>query len=116
MLNYLRGLPVLTSGLVTHVNNEPTPDLDSFLKAVVKIPDNTYFRLRAVTFDSVPWVVTMKKNEHYFPTVNWIKDEHQPSGWRRVTYEAGKMIEGEGADGVPSMTDDVGEPDDLAAI
>ena len=23
------------------------------------------FRLKAVTFDNVPWVVTMKKNDHY---------------------------------------------------
>lgn len=83
---------------------------------MVKIPDNTYFRLRAVTFDSVPWVVTMKKNEHYFPTVEWIKDKSVDIGWRRVTYEAGKVIEGEGAEGVPTVTDDVGEPDDLAAI
>lgn len=82
----------------------------------MKIPDNTYFRLRAVTFDSVPWVVTMKKNEHYFPTVEWIKDPAVETRWRRVTYEAGKMIEGEGAEGVPTVTDDVGEPDDLAVV
>lgn len=43
----------------------PTPDLDRFVKEVSKVPDNTYFRLRAVTFDNVPWVVTMKKNDHY---------------------------------------------------
>lgn len=36
-----------------------------FVNEVRKIADNTYFRLRAVTFDNVPWVVTMKKNDHY---------------------------------------------------
>lgn len=76
----------------------------------------TDFRLRAVTFDSVPWVITMKKNEHYFPTVEWIKDPSAECGWRRLTYEAGKKIEGEGQEGVPSVTDDTGEPDDAAAI
>ncbi|KAJ4389708.1 hypothetical protein N0V93_007180 [Gnomoniopsis smithogilvyi] len=116
-----RGSPSYQYGLaptnfITHVNNAPTPDLESFLEAVVKIPDNTYFRLRAVTFDSVPWVVTMKKNEHYFPTVEWIKDPSVETRWRRVTYEAGKMLEGEGTEGVPSTTDDVGEPDDLAVV
>lgn len=103
------------TNFILSVNDSPTPDLESFLQAVTKIPDNTYFRLRAVTFDSVPWIVTMKKNEHYFPTVQWIKDKSVDIGWRRITYEAGKMIDGEGADGVPSVTDDVGEPDDLAS-
>ncbi len=49
----------------------------------------------------MPWVVTMKKNEHYFPTVEWIKDSNEPCGWRRVTYEGGgKVVEGEPAEGV----------------
>ena len=47
------------------VNGKPTPELSSFIQEVNKIPDNTYFRLRAMTFDNVPWVATMKKNEHY---------------------------------------------------
>lgn len=47
------------------MNGVQTPDLNSFVREVNKIPDNTYFRLRAVTFDNVPWVVTMKKNDHY---------------------------------------------------
>lgn len=116
-----RGSPAYQYGLaptnfITHVNNKPTPDLESFLRAVEEIPDNTYFRLKAVTFDSVPWVVTMKKNEHYFPTVEWIKDPSVECGWRRVTYEAGKQVDGEGAEGVPSVTDDTGEPDDVALV
>lgn len=53
-----------------------------------------------MTFDSVPWVVTMKKNEHYFPTMDFIKDPKEECGWRRVTYEGGKVIQGEGPDGV----------------
>ena len=42
----------------------------------------------------------MKKNDHYFPTMEWIKDPAEACGWRRVTYEQGKPIEGEGADGI----------------
>lgn len=123
-----RGSPAYQYGLaptnfITHVNGKPTPDLESFLAAVVKIPDNTCklsslslpfildwrqstntntpdFRLRAMTFDSVPWVVTMKKNEHYFPTMEVVRDPSEECGWRRVTYEGGKVIQGEGPDGV----------------
>ncbi|KAL2148577.1 hypothetical protein VTH82DRAFT_2131 [Thermothelomyces myriococcoides] len=100
-----RGSPAYQYGLaptnfITHVNGKATPDLESFLAEVIKIPDNTYFRLRAMTFDSVPWVVTMKKNDHYFPTMELIKDPSDECGWRRITYEGGKVIQGEGPDGV----------------
>ncbi|KAJ4294754.1 hypothetical protein N0V88_004988 [Collariella sp. IMI 366227] len=100
-----RGSPSYQYGLaptnfITHVNGVETPDLESFLAEVIKIPDNTYFRLRSMTFDNVPWMVTMKKNEHYFPTAELIKDPSEECGWRRVTYEHGKVIKGEGPDGV----------------
>ncbi|TLS29541.1 hypothetical protein PpBr36_01349, partial [Pyricularia pennisetigena] len=108
-----RGSPSYQYGLaptnfITHVNGKRTPDLKSFLAAVTAIPDNTYFRLKAVTFDSVPWVVTMKKNEHYFPTVEWIKDSSEDCGWRRVTYEGGKAMEGEPSEGVPAVEEEAG--------
>lgn len=65
-----RGSPAYQYGLaptnfITHVNGVKTNDLDAFMSEVSKIEDNTYFRLRAMTFDNVPWVVTMKKNDHY---------------------------------------------------
>jgi pro-apoptotic serine protease NMA111 len=65
-----RGSPSYQYGLsptnfITAVNGVETHDLDGFVREVDQIPDNTYFRLRAVTFDNVPWVVTMKKNDHY---------------------------------------------------
>lgn len=79
-----------------------------------KIPDNTYFRLRAVTFDNVPWVVTMKKNDHYvshsvplvspwsfsltnryqFPMSEYIKDPSVEAGWRTISHD---KVEGVGA-------------------
>lgn len=69
-----RGSPSYQYGLaptnfITAVNGVETKDLDSFVREVNKIGDNTYFRLRAVTFDNVPWVVTMKKNDHYVSVV-----------------------------------------------
>ena len=57
--------------------------------------------MKAVTFDSVPWMITMKKNDHYFPTMEWIKDSQEACGWRRVTYEGGEIFKGETTDGVP---------------
>ena len=82
-----RGSPSYQYGLsptnfITAVNDISTPTLTEFLDAVNKIPDNTYFRLRVCTFDNVPWVATMKKNEHYFPTVEYVKDASEANGWR----------------------------------
>ncbi|RDW91884.1 putative pro-apoptotic serine protease [Coleophoma crateriformis] len=105
-----RGSPAYQYGLaptnfITHVNGKSTPDLDAFLKAVVDIPDNTYFRLKAMTFDNVPWVVTMKKNDHYFPTTDWVKDK-STMDWNRITYEQGKAVKGEGHDGINVVAGD----------
>jgi pro-apoptotic serine protease NMA111 len=80
-----RGSPSFMYGLaptnfITAVNGVPTPTIQTFLTEVNKIPDNTYFRLRVVTFDNVPWVATMKKNEHYFPTMEFIRQTIEGKG------------------------------------
>lgn len=68
------------------------------------IPDNTYFRLRAVTFDNVPWVATMKKNEHYFPTSEFKKED---GAWvKKVFGEEG----GVGAEVMDEGEDDGANP------
>ncbi|KAL9129318.1 MAG: hypothetical protein Q9217_002189 [Psora testacea] len=108
-----RGSPSYQYGLaptnfITAVNDSPTPTLTEFLAAVNVIPDNTYFRLRVHTFDNVPWVATMKKNEHYFPTVEYTKDANEPNGWKVKTWAeedgvidlaGGLMDEGGGGSG-----------------
>ena len=104
----MRGSPAYQYGLaptnfILAVNGTPTRDVKSFLEETNKIPDNTYFRLKAITFDSVKWVVTMKKCEHYFPTVEFIKDESERCHWRRVTYEDGTEKQGEGNAGAGAM-------------
>lgn len=48
----------------------------------------------------------MKKNDHYFPTVEWVKDSSEACGWKRTTYEGGATIQGEATDGVPTMGED----------
>lgn len=97
-----RGSPSYQYGLaptnfITAVNDILTPTLTQFLDAVNKIPDNTYFRLRVCTFDNVPWVATMKKNEHYFPTVEYVKDSREANGWRvRSWGEKGGVLDAAG--------------------
>ena len=100
-----RGSPSYQYGLsptnfITAVNDSPTPTLTEFLTAVNAIPDNTYFRLRVCTFDNVPWVATMKKNEHYFPTTEYVKDTREANGWKvRSWGEEGGVENGTGAPG-----------------
>ena len=101
---YMYGLA--PTNFIMAVNAVPTPDLKTFLAEVNKIPDNAYFRLRVMTFDNVPWVATMKKNEHYFPTVEFIKDKEVREGWRRVLYEGGKEVKGEGEPIMPGAADE----------
>ncbi|RVX66593.1 Pro-apoptotic serine protease [Exophiala mesophila] len=114
-----RGSPAYQYGLaptnfITHVNGVMTPDLDAFVAEVSKIEDNTYFRLRAMTFDNVPWVVTMKKNDHYFPMSEYVKDVNQPNGWKVISYR-GKGKRANREDGAPVTAEAMDEEGDDAS-
>ena len=116
-----RGSPSYQYGLaptnfITAVNDSPTPTLTEFLTAVNSIPDNTYFRLRVMTFDNVPWVATMKKNEHYFPTVEYRKDASEPNGWKVKIWAEDKGVEDAAGgvmeeSGTGEMGDGEGDPE-----
>ena len=41
----------------------------------------------------------MKKNEHYFPTMEFVKDAAENNGWKRRTFEGGA-----GSNGVQNLT------------
>jgi pro-apoptotic serine protease NMA111 len=101
------------TNFITHVNGVPTPDLDTFLREATKIADNTYFRLKVMTFDNVPWVATMKKNEHYFPTIEFLKDDKEALGWKKVVREAEKGGEDQLIEG--GMEVEIGSAADLTA-
>jgi len=58
-------------------------DLTAFLNVALTIPDNTYVRVKIVTFDNQPLVLAVKTNHHYFPTLEMIKDPSSEGGWRR---------------------------------
>ena len=82
---------LVPTNFILAVNGVKTVTLDDFLLEVSKIPDNTYFRLRVMTFDNIPFVITIKKNEHYFPTMEFVKDESESCGWKRLTHEHGEQ-------------------------
>lgn len=61
------------TNFITHVNEIPTKTLEDFLRVVKQVKDNTYVKLRIVTFDNIPMAQTLKVNYHYFPTVEFRK-------------------------------------------
>ncbi|EED11699.1 PDZ domain-containing protein C23G3.12C, putative [Talaromyces stipitatus ATCC 10500] len=77
------------TNFITAVNLVPTGDLDSFVREVKKIPDNTYFRLQGLTFDNTPWIITMKKSDRYFAMLEYVKDTSSlPASWKVIADEA----------------------------
>ncbi|ODV79443.1 Pro-apoptotic serine protease NMA111 [Suhomyces tanzawaensis NRRL Y-17324] len=59
---------IATNSFITHVNDVETKELQTFMDVVKDIPDNTYIKLRLVSFDNVPMAISIKTNYHYFPT------------------------------------------------
>ena len=114
----VQGSPAYMYGLaqtnfITHVNGVSTQTLDEFVREARKIPNNTYFRLKLMTFDNLPWVITMKKNEHYFPMQEFVRDETVREGWKRIKYENGKAKEDEGD--MPDGIEDTGAAESAEA-
>ncbi|KAF4337780.1 serine protease [Fusarium beomiforme] len=91
---------VYATTFITHIDNKPTPDLESLMKVIASIPDKTYFKIKMTDFAGTPSVVTIKKDERYWPTVEWLRDDSHVEGWKRVTYENGEVIQGEGLYGI----------------
>ncbi|KAI1317355.1 hypothetical protein EDD11_008535 [Mortierella claussenii] len=84
-----KGSPSYMYGMVptmwiTHINGTPTPDLDALLKAVRQCPDNSYVRVKTMSFDMIPTVLSIKTNMHYWPTAEMVRDDNEESGWRKV--------------------------------
>ncbi|KAH6975596.1 trypsin-like cysteine/serine peptidase domain-containing protein [Ilyonectria destructans] len=103
--SWLNGSPANIYGLyatkfITHINHVPTPNLEVLVPVVASVPDRSYFTVKAVDYSGAPFVATIKKDERYFPTVEWIQDASHAEGWKRITYEEGKAIQGEGIYGI----------------
>jgi hypothetical protein len=41
-----------------------------------------------MTFDNAPWMVTMKKDKHYFSKVEFRKGSAEELGWLKTVHEA----------------------------
>lgn len=65
---------IVPISFITHVNDQETKDLDSFIQVVKLIPDKTYVKLRLVSFDNIPAAISLKTDYHYFPTTTLKRD------------------------------------------
>ncbi len=58
----------------------PRPTSDAFLKVVAGRPDRSSLRLRTVTWNNVPEVITLKLDRQYWPTAEIVRTAE---GWNR---------------------------------
>jgi S1-C subfamily serine protease len=69
---------------IVEVDGQPTPDLDAFLKVVAGRADRSSLRLRTVSWNNVPEVITLKLDQQYWPTAEIVRT---PEGWSRRNLE-----------------------------
>jgi len=82
------GSPATRYGLwagrrVVEVNDVPTPDLASFIEAVRHIGDRESVRLKTVTWNGTPEVITLKLDNQYWPAY---EIRRTADGWRRKDF------------------------------
>jgi S1-C subfamily serine protease len=84
------GSPATRYGLypgrrIVEVDGTPTPDLDTFLKVVTGRPDRSSVRLKTITWNNAPEVITLKLDKHYWPAYELTRS---PDGtWQRRALE-----------------------------
>jgi pro-apoptotic serine protease NMA111 len=83
------GSPATRYGLfpgrrIVEVDGVATPDLDAFLKVVSGKPDRASLRLRTITWNNAPEVITLKLDRHYWPTY---EVRREANGWERRSLE-----------------------------
>jgi S1-C subfamily serine protease len=84
------GSPATRYGLypgrrIVEVDGTPTPNLDAFLAAVTGRADRSSVRLKTITWNNAPEVITLKLDKHYWPAyeLRWT----DAAGWERKTLE-----------------------------
>ncbi|KAI8814260.1 hypothetical protein BJ742DRAFT_672031 [Cladochytrium replicatum] len=75
---------ITSTQFITHINGKATHTLDEFVKAVEGLPDNAYVRVKTVSFDLVPVVLSVRMVKHYWPSFEFRKDSAAECGWRRI--------------------------------
>jgi S1-C subfamily serine protease len=83
------GSPATRYGLypgrrIVEVDGIPTPDLDAFLGAVTGRPDRASVRLKTITWNNAPEVITLKLDKHYWPAYELTRTV---TGWERKALE-----------------------------
>jgi len=84
------GSPATRYGLypgrrIVEVDGEPTPDLDTFLKLVTGRPDRSSVRLKTITWNNAPEVITLKLDKHYWPAYELTRSNE--GAWQRRALE-----------------------------
>jgi S1-C subfamily serine protease len=69
---------------IVEVDGQPTPDLDSFIKAVAGRPDRSSVRLRTMAWNGAVDVITLKLDTRYWPAYEL---KRTASGWDRTKLE-----------------------------
>jgi S1-C subfamily serine protease len=83
------GSPATRYGLypgrrIVEVDGAPTPDLDTFLKVVAGRADRASLRLKTITWNNAPEVITLKLDKHYWPAYEL---KRTSAGWVRRALE-----------------------------
>ncbi|HEX2586555.1 MAG TPA: PDZ domain-containing protein, partial [Steroidobacteraceae bacterium] len=65
---------------IVAVDDQPTPDLDSFIKAVTHREDRSAVRLKTVNLNGAVDVITLKLDLRYWPTYELVRTA---AGWER---------------------------------
>jgi hypothetical protein len=77
---------VQPSYFITHVNGTSVFSLDDFEKMVKGVSEGEYVRIKCLTFDCIPTIVSVKMNKHYFGGVRYVR-EGAGEEWRREAIE-----------------------------